>query len=158
MLSNASSSSSAPSQADAIAQAVALLTSIGVNESSLCISSSSSSSSSRVHSIETAARTSLLPLCAYAYSPSSEEAGGSMITAVRGPMGHQFDTLEEEDMFIARNIAGALICIAFVALIAGLFMGLMTLNILDLQIMIHSSVRCCRLFLSFRCCCCREVL
>lgn len=47
---------------------------------------------------------------------------------------------EEEFIFLAVNIGGALICVAFVAIIAGLFLGLLTLDALDLQIIQRASV------------------
>lgn len=51
-----------------------------------------------------------------------------------GEGGHVFASLEEEEMFFLTNICGAMFVIFCVAVIAGLFLGLLTLDALDLQI------------------------
>ena len=55
-------------------------------------------------------------------------------------LSHHFDSLAEEEEFYTYNIIGAILCIAFVALIAGLFLGLLTLDVLDLQIIQRASM------------------
>jgi metal transporter CNNM len=47
---------------------------------------------------------------------------------------------EEEEIFVTWNVLGALLCVAFVALIAGLFLGLLTLDTLDLRIIQRASM------------------
>ena len=51
-----------------------------------------------------------------------------------------FDTLQEAESYYFYNIVGALFCVASVALIAGLFLGLMTLDVLQLRIILRSSI------------------
>ena len=51
-----------------------------------------------------------------------------------------FDSLEDEEMYFATNIIGAVIVIGCVAIIAGLFLGLLTLDAFDLQIKERSSL------------------
>lgn len=51
----------------------------------------------------------------------------------------EFGSPEEKDLYYAYNILGALFCVASVALIAGLFLGLLTLDILQLRIILRSS-------------------
>jgi len=51
-----------------------------------------------------------------------------------------FSNREEQEVFFTVNVLGALFCVAFVALIAGLFLGLLTLDALDLQIIQRSSM------------------
>ena len=46
---------------------------------------------------------------------------------------------EEEEVFVGINVLGALFCVAMVAVIAGLFLGLLTLDTLDLQIIQRAS-------------------
>jgi metal transporter CNNM len=53
---------------------------------------------------------------------------------------HQFASLGEEEAFYTKNIIGAIISVLLVGLIAGLFLGLMTLDALDLQIIGRASV------------------
>jgi metal transporter CNNM len=53
---------------------------------------------------------------------------------------HQFASLAEEEAFYTKNIIGAIISVLLVGLIAGLFLGLMTLDALDLQIIGRASV------------------
>ena len=53
---------------------------------------------------------------------------------------HDFDSEEDRDFFYFYNITGTLFCIAFVALIAGLFLGLLTLDAMDLQIIERASM------------------
>lgn len=53
----------------------------------------------------------------------------------------QDDLLEDVDRaFVIHNVIGAVITICCVAVAAGLFLGLMTLDVLDLQILVRSSV------------------
>ena len=49
----------------------------------------------------------------------------------------EFGSLEEKEMFYFWNILGVTICVGFVALIAGLFLGLLTLDVLDLRIILN---------------------
>ena len=53
---------------------------------------------------------------------------------------HQFASFAEEEAFYTKNIIGAIISVLLVGLIAGLFLGLMTLDALDLQIIGRASV------------------
>lgn len=46
----------------------------------------------------------------------------------------------EDDELVARNVIGAVITVFCIAVAAGLFLGLMTLDVLDLQIIVRSSV------------------
>jgi len=53
---------------------------------------------------------------------------------------HSFENAAEESTFYTYNIVGALCCVAMVALISGLFLGLLTLDALDLQIIMRASL------------------
>jgi metal transporter CNNM len=53
---------------------------------------------------------------------------------------HQFASIAEEEAFYTKNIIGAIISVLLVGLIAGLFLGLMTLDALDLRIIGRASV------------------
>ena len=53
---------------------------------------------------------------------------------------HTFENATEESTFYTYNIVGALFCVAMVALISGLFLGLLTLDALDLQIIMRASL------------------
>ena len=76
----------------------------------------------------------ILPLCS---DDNVSSSGGRRELAIEG---HDFVDDIEEDMFYIKNILGALAIIAFVALMAGLFLGLLTLDTLDLQIIERSSI------------------
>lgn len=51
-----------------------------------------------------------------------------------------FQTAAEEEAFYTANIVGAVLCVCTVAIIAGLFLGYMTLDVLNLQIIQRSSI------------------
>eukprot|EP00977_Amphora_coffeiformis_P005960 scaffold1270_cov252-Amphora_coffeaeformis.AAC.2 len=51
-----------------------------------------------------------------------------------------FDAKAENDALVTTNVIGALITVCCIAVAAGLFLGLMTLDVLDLQIIVRSSV------------------
>lgn len=51
-----------------------------------------------------------------------------------------FMSKEEETEFYTRNIMGSFITVCCVALAAGLFLGLLTLDVMDLQIIVRSSI------------------
>ena len=52
----------------------------------------------------------------------------------------EFDSLQEAETYYTYNILGAMFCVSSVALIAGLFLGLMTLDVLQLRIILRSSI------------------
>jgi hypothetical protein len=45
-----------------------------------------------------------------------------------------FQTVAEEEAFYTTNIVGAILCVCAVAIIAGLFLGYLTLDVMDLQV------------------------
>lgn len=53
---------------------------------------------------------------------------------------HAFTSVEAEDFFYVYNIVGTVLSILFVALIAGLYLGLLTLDALDLEIIQRVSI------------------
>lgn len=90
-----------------IQEALYLLESLGVeNLESLCSYDASASE--------------VLPLCC-------DDSMGRIL----GP--HNFQTVAEEEAFYTTNIVGAALCVCAVAIIAGLFLGYLTLDVLDLQ-------------------------
>lgn len=89
----------------------------------LCLPISSSSSTASVRS---ASLDNVLPLCDSNTTPSSLLLSSS--------------EEESSDDNVTRNIVGAIITVCCIAVAAGLFLGLMTLDVLDLQIIVRSSV------------------
>jgi metal transporter CNNM len=53
---------------------------------------------------------------------------------------HSFANLKEQEIFYTSNLIGCFLCISFVGLVAGLFLGYMTLDTLALQIMERASM------------------
>lgn len=51
-----------------------------------------------------------------------------------------FQTAAEEEAFYTANIIGAVISVCAVAIIAGLFLGYMTLDVLDLQMKMNNAM------------------
>jgi metal transporter CNNM len=112
-----------PVSLEDVQQAVALLQSIGV--SNLC------------HDTDPAWQP-YLPLC----TPQSEHPHEYHLrgTPTRSLFGKDFASLEEEEHFYIVNVTGSIICVFGVALIAGLFLGLMTMDVLELRIIIRASL------------------
>ena len=104
------------SSSNAVEEAVRLLASLGVEN--LCIPS---------RALEDQELLLLLPICE---SPERH----------RWLQERVFSSLEEEEAFYLTNIIGALFSVVFVAIVAGLFLGLLTLDVLDLQIIQRASI------------------
>lgn len=118
--------------------AIHILHSIGVNVATLCYDSNES----HHHSWDP-----VLPPCDE-WLPSSSEVvdGVTSRVSLRGRQsrllgeGKHFQSLQEEEAFYTYNILGTIFCVACVALIAGLFLGLLTLDALDLRIIERASI------------------
>jgi hypothetical protein len=98
-----------------IQEALSLLESFGVkNLESLCSYDASV--------------TEVLPLC------------DDSTRRILGP--HDFQTVAEEEAFYTTNIVGAVLCVCAVAILAGLFLGYLTLDVIDLQVSVLLYVLC----------------
>jgi metal transporter CNNM len=127
---------SMPVSLEDVQQAVALLQSMGVSH--LC------------HDTDPAWQP-YLPLCSdpnendvsyasYAAAHAHAHEYHLRGTPTRSLFENDFATLQEAEHFYIVNVTGSIICVFGVALIAGLFLGLMTMDVLELRIIIRASL------------------
>lgn len=123
---------------DVYNEAITLLESIGVvqihndNTNSLCVLSSYVE-----NDVATTSTLLNIPICSImnddiSTTTSTTTTGHYYIRRLVGDI--QFTSIEEKDFFYTYNIIGTIFSICFVALIAGLYLGLLTLDALDLEI------------------------
>ncbi|CAB9514123.1 DUF21 domain-containing protein [Seminavis robusta] len=107
----------------AVQEAVSLLNSIGVKD--LCHQTDPSWG---------------LPLCDEDQEQFFLRGSSSTTTRARHLLElPEFETVQEAEEYYFINVAGAIGCVAGVALIAGLFLGLLTIDVLQLRIIIRAS-------------------
>ena len=88
----------------------------------------------------------VLPLCSHDVSSShyylrgGGGAAGNDFHQHRFLEEQQFNSMQEEEKYYIYNITGTIICVGSVALVAGLFLGLLTLDALDLRIIERASI------------------